>query len=242
MQGTMQGQTHGQTHGQTGRVIEAIAAEARKRMVDGQILPNKVTDPRLLAALRAIPRERFLPPDLAARAYLDETVRLPGGRGMAQPMVIARLLQALALRDGDRMLLVGAGTGYAAALAAGCGARVTALEDSPELAAIARAALAATVPPGAVTLVEGPIVQGHPSGAPYDAILIEGQVPAIPDAIAGQLAEGGRLVTVLGTGRHCGASRAVVGRRAGGSFSVTDAFDCATLPLPAFWPAPGFVF
>ncbi len=238
----MHGETQGQVQGQMGRMIEAISAEARKHMVDGQILPNKVTDPRLLAALRAVPRERFLPPGLAARAYLDETVRLPGGRGMAQPMVIARLVQALALRDGDRMLLVGAGTGYAAALAAGCGARVTAVEDSPELAAIARGALGATVPPGAVTFIEGPIVQGHPAGAPYDAILIEGQVPSIPAAIAGQLAEGGRLVTVLAAGRHGGGARAVVGRRAAGSFSVTDAFDCVTLPLPAFRPAPSFVF
>jgi protein-L-isoaspartate(D-aspartate) O-methyltransferase len=238
----MQGEMQGHILGQTGRMIEAISAEARKRMVDGQVLPNKVTNARLLAALRSIPRERFLPPDLAARAYLDATLRLPGGRGMAPPMVIARLLQALALRDGDRMLLVGAGTGYAAALAAGCGARVTALEDSPELAAIARAALATTVPPGAVTFIEGPIVQGYAAGAPYDAILIEGQVPAIPAAISDQLAEGGRLVTVLAGGPHGGGSRAVVGRRAGGSFSVTDAFDCVTLPLPAFQPAPGFVF
>ena len=238
----MQGEMQGHTQGQMGRMIEAISAEARRNMVNGQILPNKVTDPRLLAALRAVPRERFLPPSLAARAYLDETVRLPGGRGMAQPMVIARLVQALALRDGDRMLLVGAGTGYAAALAAQCGARVTAVEDSPELAAIARGALAATVPPGSVTLVEAPMVNGHPAGAPYDAILIEGLVPAIPEAIAGQLAEGGRLVTVLPAGRHGGGPRAVVGRRAGGSFSVTDAFDCVTLPLPAFRPAPGFVF
>jgi len=232
----------GEIQGQVGRMVEAIAAQARKHMVDGQVLPNKVTDARLLAALRQIPRERFLPPALAARAYLDETVRLPGGRGMAQPMVIARLIQALALRDGDRMLLLGAGTGYAAAVAAACGARVVAVEDSPELAAIARAALAGTVPAGAVTLLESPLAQGHAGGAPYDAILIEGEVPEVPAAIAGQLAEGGRLVTVLPAGRHGGGGRAVVGRRAGGSFSVTDAFDCVTLPLPAFRPSPSFVF
>lgn len=226
----------------TARLVEAIAAEARTNMVNGQLRPNRITDPRLLAAMGAIPRERFLPPALAIRAYLDATIRLPGGRGMAQPMVIARLLQALSLRDGDRLLLIGAGTGYSAAVAAACGARVTAVEDQPELLAIARAALAGLAPAEAPRLVEAPMAQGHAAGAPYDAILIEGEVPAVPDAIAGQLAEGGRLVAVLPGGRGGGGPRAVLGRRAAGGFGLTDAFDCALPPLPAFQPAPSFAF
>lgn len=217
-------------------------AEARKHMVDGQLRPNRVVDPRLLAAMGEIPRERFLPPHLAARAYVDEDVRLPGGRALIEPMVIARLLQLLAIRDGDRLLVVGAGAGYAAAVAARCGARVVALEEDAALAAEARRALAGLIPAEALRLVEGPLAGGYPAGAPYDGILIEGEVPEVPAAIASQLAEGGRLATVLAAAERGVSSRAVLGRRVGGAFSVADAFDCATLPLPAFRRAPGFVF
>jgi protein-L-isoaspartate(D-aspartate) O-methyltransferase len=217
-------------------------SEARRRMVDGQLRPNKVTDARLIAAMLELPRERFLPPHLAARAYTDQDVPLPGGRALIEPMAIARLLQLLGLREGDRLLVVGAGTGYAAAVAAHAGARVVALEQDHALATLARGALSGLLPAGALQLVEGPLTQGHAAGAPYDAILIEGEVPAIPDCFARQLAEGGRLATVLAAPRRGLASRAVLGRRFGEAFSVTDAFDCATAPLPAFQPAPGFVF
>jgi protein-L-isoaspartate(D-aspartate) O-methyltransferase len=217
-------------------------AEARRRMVDGQLRPSRVTDPRLLAAMGDVPRERFLPPGLAARAYTDEDVRLPGGRGMIEPMVIARMLQLLSIRDGDRVLVIGAGSGYAATIAARCGARVVAVEQDAALAAAARRAIAGLVAPADLRLVEAPLGAGFPTGAPYDGILIEGEVAGIPAEIANQLAEGGRLVTVLAGADRGLASRAVLGRRIGGSFSVTPAFDCATLPLPAFARRPGFVF
>lgn len=217
-------------------------AEARKNMVDGQLRPNRVVDPRLLAAMGDIPRERFLPPHLAARAYVDEDVRLPGGRALIEPMIIAKLLQLLSIRDGDRVLVIGAGAGYAAAVAASCGARVVALEEDAALAAAARRALAGLAGPEALRLVEGPLLGGYPAAAPYDGILIEGEVPEVPGAIAGQLAEGGRLATVLGAAERGMSPRAVLGRRVAGAFSVADAFDCATLPLPAFRRRPGFVF
>lgn len=214
-------------------------AAARRFMVDCQLRPNKVVDPLLLATMGDLPRERFLPPELAPLAYADADVRLPGGRAMIQPMVIARLLQLLRLRDADRLLVLGAGTGYAAAVAARCGARVVAVESDAELLGLARKALPGLLPAGAVTLEQADPAQGFPLGAPYDAILIEGQVPQVPDSISAQLAEGGRLVTILG---GAFSPRAVWGLRRGGSFSVTDAFDCATLPLPQFQPAPAFVF
>jgi protein-L-isoaspartate(D-aspartate) O-methyltransferase len=217
-------------------------AAARRFMVDGQLRPNRVTDPMLLAAMGDLPRENFLPPALAARAYADEDVRLPGGRALIEPMVIARLLQLLRIREGDRMLVLGAGTGYAAAVATRCGARVTAVESDPDLFSHARRAVTGLLPAGVLRLVQADPAQGHASGAPYDAILIEGEIPAIPEAIAGQLAEGGRLATVLAAAERGLSSRAVLGLRQGGSFSVTDAFDCATLPLPQFRPAPGFAF
>ncbi|WP_245762065.1 protein-L-isoaspartate O-methyltransferase family protein [Falsiroseomonas stagni] len=227
----------------TMEVLTALdTTEARRRMVDGQLRPNKVTDPRVIAAMLDLPRERFLPPALAARAYGDGIIALPGGRAMVTPMVTARLIQLLGLRDGDRMLVVGAGTGYLAAVAAHGGARVTALEEDAALRGIAAKALAGLFPPGAVTLVAGSLRDGHAAGAPYDALLIEGEVPAIPATLSGQLAEGGRLAAILGAKGPGAGPRAVIGRNAGGSFSVTDAFDCATVPLPAFQPAPGFVF
>ncbi|MGG5818748.1 protein-L-isoaspartate O-methyltransferase family protein [Falsiroseomonas sp. HW251] len=227
-----------------GRPMISVAdlAEARRRMVDGQLRPNRVTDPALLAAMGELPRELFLPTDLAARAYADEDVALPGGRVLIQPMMIARLIQLLALRDGDRLLVVASATGYAAAVAACCGARAVAVEEDAALVSIARHATAGLVAPGALRLVQGKVTEGAADAAPYDAILIEGAIPAVPDAIAGQLAEGGRLATVLAGAARGVGSRAVLGRRVGGALTLTDAFDCATASLPAFRPRPGFVF
>src|SRR6476619_4897977 len=105
-------------------------ADARNHMVDRQIRPTKVTDPRIIAAMRRLPRERFLPPRLASLAYADEDVPLGEGRVLIEPAVIARLVQLAAIATGERALVVAAGTGYGAALLAACGARVTALEDS----------------------------------------------------------------------------------------------------------------
>lgn len=219
-------------------------ADARKRMVDGQLRPTRVTDPRVLAAMKELPRERFLPPQLASRAYLDEDIPLPGGRrALIEPVILARMVQMLAVREGERALVVAAGTGYGAAVLARCGAQVVALEEEPELVAIARAALTETLPATVpVRVLTGSVVAGHAAGAPYDAILIEGQVAEIPRAISDQLAEGGRLAAVLGAAPTGRAPRAVLGRRIAGTFSVSDAFDCATVTLPEFQPAPGFVF
>jgi len=217
-------------------------ATARKHMVDGQLRPNRVTDARILAAMGELPRERFLPPHLAARAYLDEDVVLPGGRTLVEPMVTARLLQLLAIRDGDRVLVIGAGTAYAAAVAARCGARVIALEEDAAALRSARAAIAGEAGPDALRFVEGAPATGFAGAAPYDGILIEGALPEVPEAIAGQLAEGGRLATVLEGAGRASSSRAVLGRRVGGNVTVTDVFDCATPALPAFRRKPGFVF
>lgn len=211
---------------------------ARRSMVDGQIRPNKVTDPLLLDALRSIPREAFLPPGLRSRAYLDEDVPLPGspGRVMTEPLVLARLVQLAAVRPGDRVLLAAANTGYGAAVLAHVGARVTAVESDAALVALGRAALAGIgLPPGAVRLEAASPVDGFAPAAPFDAIIIEGQVAALPEALPAQLAEGGRLVTVQD-------GRAVLGRRVGGAFTLAPAFDCATATLAAFAPSPGFVF
>jgi protein-L-isoaspartate(D-aspartate) O-methyltransferase len=215
-------------------------ADARRRMVDGQLRPNRVTDPRLLDAMRTLPREAFLPPALRSRAYLDEDVPLPGGRALLEPMVLARMLQLAAVRPDDRALVVCAGVGYGAAVLARMGARVVAVEDDAALRALAQAAFPVCgLAPGAVRLEGGAPAGGFPAASPYDAILVEGEVPEIPQALAAQLAEGGRLVAAQGGAT---GGRAVLGRLLGGAFTVTPAFDCAVPALPAFAPAPGFVF
>jgi protein-L-isoaspartate(D-aspartate) O-methyltransferase len=145
-----------------------LFADARSRMVDSQIRPNRVTDPRILAAMRRLPRERFLPPAAVPLAYSDEDVPFGNGRYLMEPMVFARLLQAAMLRDQERVLAVAAGTGYGAAVLAACGCRVVALEEDPALLAIAGAVLPEFAP--GVTLVSGSLAAGWPSHAPYDLI------------------------------------------------------------------------
>ena len=214
-------------------------ADARKRMVDSQIRPNKVTDTRILAAMRHLPREKFLPGSLSALAYADEDVPLGHGRFMMEPMVLARLLQIAEPREGERALVVGAGTGYGAAVLSQCGPRVTAVEDEPSLLSLARDVLGAEAP--GVNLVAGPLGAGWATGAPYDVILIEGAVRAIPDAIAKQLnTNGGRLVTVIaGPGR---TAQAVLAETTPAGLRAQPVFDCGTPALPSLLPAPEFVF
>jgi protein-L-isoaspartate(D-aspartate) O-methyltransferase len=214
-------------------------AGARKCMVDSQIRPNRVTDPRILSAMRRLPRERFLPASVTALAYADEDVPLGGGRFLMEPMVFARLLQAASLRDNERVLVVGAGTGYGAAVLAACGCRVTALEAEASLLAIAEAALAVEAP--GVTLVSGPLGSGWPALAPYDLILIEGAVPWIPAALAGQThQETGRIVAAIyGEGR---ITQAVIAEPTAAGLGISPLFDCATPPIPSLRPAPIFAF
>jgi protein-L-isoaspartate(D-aspartate) O-methyltransferase len=214
-------------------------AAARDCMVDSQVRPNKVYDPRILTAMRRIPREAFVPPDKACFAYLDEDVMLPGGRALMEPMVIARLLQSAAVVPGEKALVVGAGTGYGAALLAACGAAVTALEDDPALLQIARPALAAWAP--GVTLVSGKPDDGWPEGAPYELILVDGAVGRFPPAWAKQLhGRSGRIVAVLRGGP--GPGQAVLAEATPGGLRPQPLFDCNIPLIPALAPVAGFVF
>lgn len=215
-------------------LTDDYADDARKRMVDSQLRPNKVTDPRILTAMRTLPRERFLPPALSALAYSDQNVSLGGGRVLLQPMTLARLIQAMEPLAGDKTLIVGAGTGYAAAVLAACGCTVTALEESGPLLDLAKAA------PTGATIVSGPLAAGWPAGAPYDLILIDGAVTEVPAAIAAQLKpETGRLVTILSQGR---TSHAIKAEATAAGISVRPLFDCLCPELPAFARAPAFEF
>lgn len=214
-------------------------ADARNNMVDSQVRPNKVNDHRILDAMRRLPRERFLPVAAAPLAYADCNVPLGHGRVLMQPMVIARLVQLAAVAAGERVLVVGAGCGYGAALLAACGARVTALEEDDALLAMARPVLAELAP--SVSMVSGPLAAGWPSGAPYEVILIEGAVHDIPPAIGEQLRkETGRLVAVCTTNGSGG--QAVLAEATWVGLRMQPKFDCATPAIPSLEPAPGFVF
>lgn len=223
-------------------------AAARACMVDSQVRPNKVIDPRIIKAMRDLPRERFVPPALASRAYVDEDVPLPGGRALIEPMVIARLVQLLRVRDGETGLVIGAGAGYGAALLAACGAKVLALEEDPALLDLARAALPALAP--AVILIEGPLTAGWAANAPYDFILIEGAVAAIPEILTAQLNPHGRIAAVIanrqGEATGQGQGQAVLAEPVQlGNVTRLRAqpfFDCTTPMLPQFMARPAFAF
>jgi protein-L-isoaspartate(D-aspartate) O-methyltransferase len=214
---------------------------ARNNMVDGQVRPNKVTDPRVLDAMRRLPRERFVPPSVSALAYVDEDLPLGGGRVLMEPMVIARLVQLARARPGERALVIAAGSGYGAALMAACGCAVTALEEDEALIAIAQPVLASLAP--SVQVVQGKFAVGLPQDGAWDIIMIEGAVTNIPPALAGQLSATGRLVTVLSTG---GGGRAVLAEPAGTPeaprLKLREVFDCNIPMLPSLRPAAAFVF
>jgi protein-L-isoaspartate(D-aspartate) O-methyltransferase len=216
-----------------------LFADARRMMVDSQIRPNRVSDPRILAAMRRLPRERFLPPSAVPLAYTDEDIPLGNGRYLMEPMVFARLLQAATLHEQERVLVIAAGTGYGAAVLAACGCRVVALEEDPALLEVAGTLLPEFAP--GVTLVSGSLAAGWPSHAPYDLILIEGAVQDIPAALASQLhQETGRLLAPVC--RDGCATRAVQAEMTAASLGLTTIFDCGTPPLPSLRRASAFQF
>lgn len=213
---------------------------ARKFMVDGQLRPNKVTDARVLAAMGRLPREDFVPAACRARAYADDAVPVCPGRAMMAPMVLARLVQAAEPALGQSALVVGAATGYAAAVLADMGLVVTALEQDSALQALAQSALAAALPGARPGLALGSLVDGHPAGAPYNVILLDGAVGQLPSALEAQLAEGGRIVGVFD--RPGQVATAMLGRKLAGRIFFTPIMDANAPALPGFVPEPGFVF
>jgi protein-L-isoaspartate(D-aspartate) O-methyltransferase len=219
-------------------------AVARRMMVDGQVRTADVTDPLVVDAMLATPRELFMPDGKQDIAYLDLAVPLtgiaPGNpvRRLLTPMVLAKLLQALEIQGGDSVLDVGCGTGYSAAILARIAKSVVALEDSPELAGRATQSLAAA---GAanVAVVSGPLPAGWPNEGPYDAILVEGATEFRPEVLFGQLREGGRLACISGRGP---AAKAMLYRAFEGDVSGRPIFDAAAGVLPGFAAPDVFVF
>lgn len=214
-------------------------ATARTNMVTNQVRPNKVTDGRVLAALAAVPRERFVPEAMAGNAYVDEDIAVAPGRYLMEPMVLARLLQAAAIEPGDVVLDIGCATGYSAAVLSGLAATVVALECDETMAEIAIDLLTGLKADGSAVVI-GELTAGYPDQAPYDVIVLEGAVDTVPESMTGQLGEGGRLVAVVTGGKRVG--KATLVRRRHGMVTSSVLFDAAIPTLPGFESEPGFVF
>lgn len=213
-------------------------AAARHNMVESQVKPNRVTDPLVIEAIADLPREEFVPDGLQGVAYVDEALAVGGGRYLMEAMIMARLLQAALVQPDDMALIVGCGCGYEAAALSRLAGTVVALEDDKTVAEHANQALLGQGI-DTVAVVEGDLAGGYPSQQPYDVIFINGSVAEIPSALTAQLAEGGRLVAVVG----CGAlGKATLVTKYDGVVSARHIFDAGTPALPGMTVTKAFSF
>ncbi len=216
----------------------------RQAMVDGQVRVNDVTDPRIIAAMLEIPREKFVPKGKMELSYIDENLLIRNAnadgpaRYLMEPMVLAKLVQALEIASTDHVLDVGCATGYSATLLGRIAQTVVGLEENEQLA-VSATQIKTGLGARNVKIVTGPLVKGYRQDAPYDVILIEGSVEFIPEALTIQLKNGGRLIAVVGSGR---SAKAMLHLRSGDVVSARPVFDAAIPPLPGFTRPPQFVF
>ena len=217
---------------------------ARANMVESQVRPNGITDPRILEAMISIAREDFVPHDRRSVAYMDGDILITeekhGGapRYLMEPMIFARLVQLAEIGDDDKVLHIGCGRGYGTAVLSRIAKSVTAIDEDARLAALAGSKLKELGVANA-TVEMRQHAGGDAAHGPYDVILIEGRVPVVPSALFDQLKEGGRLVAVVGNDV---LSRAMFFRR-DGSIGSRTAFDASVQQLPGIVaPQAGFVF
>lgn len=212
-------------------------AAARHNMVESQVRPNGITDHRIIDAMAEVKREDFVPAERKTIAYLDEDVQLKEGRFLIEPMAFARMIHLALIKPTDKVLVVGAGTGYGARVIAMLAKSVVALESDPELLALARDFLAGA---GNVEVVEGSLAAGHAVRAPYDVIIVEGRIPVVPESLFAQLTNEGRIVAAVG---NTDVSKMQIATLTDGHRSSRSAFDVSIAPLPGFvTEKPAFVF
>ena len=222
-------------------------AQARFNMIEQQIRPWNVLDPEVLDLLAVVRREDFVPPAYRGMAFMDIEVPLSGsdaedavrrGHSMLQPRVEARILQDLQLKPTDRVLEIGAGSGYMAALLAHRAERVVSLEIDPELADMARENLRdAGIQNADVREADG--AQGSLPDGPFDVIVLSGSVAEVPSALLSQLRDGGRLGAIVGNDP---VMRFTLVRRTGDRFETTSPWDTIAPRLVGFPEPSGFTF
>lgn len=213
-------------------------AAAREAMVDCQVRPSDVTRYPIILAMLDVPREEFVPEALRAVAYLGEHVPLGRGRVVLDPRVFAKMLDAIDIGPNDLVLDVGSGLGYSAAVIARMAEAVIALEEDAGLAAAAEATLAGRGVDNAVIEV-APLAAGVPAHGLYDAIVVEGGVERLPQALADQLKPGGRIVAIFMEGA---LGQARLGVRTEAGIAWRRAFDATAPVLPGFAAEKAFEF
>jgi len=210
-------------------VTEQNYSSMRAAMVESQLRTSDVGDQRVIAVMAKVPREDFVPTDRRAMAYVDRPIPLAEGRALNPPLVTGRLLNEAQVVPGDKVLLIGAATGYAAALLVELGAQVTAVEEEGGLEmAVAD-----------VALVRGALAAGAPDGAPYDVLFIDGAVEEVPATLVQQLGEDARVVTGIA---DRGVTRLSSGRVIGGVLGLSSLVDIEMVVLPGFGAPKGFTF
>ena len=210
-------------------MTEQNFSSMRAAMVESQLRTSDVDDPRVIAAMARVPREDFVPAERRAMAYVDRSIPLADGRALNPPLATGRLLKEAQVEQGDRVLLIGAATGYSVGLLSALGAKVTAVEveDGPQLTA------------ENVVIMRGPLAAGAPDGAPYDILFIDGAVEQVPAALIAQLADGARVVTGL---VERGVTRLCSGRVVSGVLGLVSLTDLEMVVLPGFAAPERFVF
>lgn len=200
----------------------------REGMVERQIAARGVRDKAVLAAMRRVPRHLFMPASVRAWAYEDRAVSIGSGQTISQPYMVALMTDALGVQPGHRVLEVGTGSGYQAAVLAAMGGEVLSIERHPALAATARATLEAVGMPG-VSIRVGDGTLGAPDAAPFDRILVTAASPAVPEPLRTQLAPDGRLVIPVGSRGL--QYLTIVTRHSDGTFDQTRSYSCVFVPL-----------
>ncbi|MCX2722827.1 protein-L-isoaspartate O-methyltransferase family protein [Roseibium salinum] len=216
-------------------------SQSRRNMVENQLRTSDITDHRILDAMGAIPRERFVPASKKAVAYIDANLPIGSedtGRALMKPHVLGKLIQLADIRGEDVVLVIGAGTGYSAAVVSNLAASVVALEENEDLAKAATDVLVELGIENAV-VVEGPLAKGYAAEGPYDVILIDGAVEVLPETLTEQLKPGGRLTVVEGRG---GAGSAKLYQKSANAVSSRFGFNASVNVLPGFEKAAAFEF